>query len=58
MMYGLEKDLEVADLKMLRFSLGVNWMDKIRSTGGTARVELFGDKVGEVRLRWFGRAEN
>ena len=45
----------MAELKMLRFSLGVTRMDKIRNEyiGGTARVVRFGEKVREARLRWF-----
>lgn len=35
--------------------LGVTKIDKIRNEhiGKTAQVEYFGDKVREVRLRWF-----
>ncbi|KAJ8375265.1 hypothetical protein SKAU_G00058450 [Synaphobranchus kaupii] len=65
MLYGLETvaltkrqegELEVAELKMLRFSLGVTRMDKIRNEyiRGTAHVGQFGQKVREARLRWFG----
>ncbi|KAJ8376011.1 hypothetical protein SKAU_G00065910 [Synaphobranchus kaupii] len=65
MLYGLETvaltkiqegELEVAELKMLRFSLGVTRMDKIRNEyiRGTAHVGQFGHKVREARLRWFG----
>uniref|UniRef100_A0AAR2LPA4 Sap30-like n=1 Tax=Pygocentrus nattereri TaxID=42514 RepID=A0AAR2LPA4_PYGNA len=65
MMYGLETvalskrqeaELEVAEMKMLRFSLGVTRMDKIRNEQirGTVKVEQFGDKAREARLRWFG----
>ncbi|KAI5085808.1 hypothetical protein C0J45_1025, partial [Silurus meridionalis] len=68
MLYGLETvalskrqetELEVAELKMLRFSLGVTKMDKIRNEfiRGTAHVGFFGDKVREVRLRWFGHVQ-
>ncbi|KAK2920086.1 hypothetical protein Q8A73_002290 [Channa argus] len=50
-----EAELEVAELKMLRFSLGVTRMDRIRNEyiRGTAHVRCFGDKVREARLRWF-----
>lgn len=46
-------------LKMLRFSLGVTGMDRIRckDTGGTVQVVRFGDKGREVRLRGFGHVE-
>ena len=51
-----EAELEVAEMKMLRFSLGVTRMDRIRNEyiRGTAHVRGFGDKVREARLRWFG----
>ncbi|KAL7854724.1 hypothetical protein SRHO_G00169140 [Serrasalmus rhombeus] len=54
-----EAELEVAEMKMLRFSLGVTRMDKIRNEQirGTVKVEQFGDKAREARLRWFGRVE-
>ena len=65
MLYGLETvaltkrqeaEMEVAELKMLRFSLGVTRMDKIRNEyiRGTAQVGKFGDKTREARLRWYG----
>ena len=65
MSYGLETlaltkrqeaEMEVAELKMLRFSLGVTRMDKIRNEyiRGTAQVEKFGEKTREARLRWYG----
>ncbi|KAI5625322.1 hypothetical protein C0J50_15181 [Silurus asotus] len=68
MLYGLETvalskrqevELEVAELKMLRFSLGVTRMNKIRNEfiRGTAHVGCFGDKVREARLRWFGHVQ-
>ncbi|KAK3529945.1 hypothetical protein QTP86_009331 [Hemibagrus guttatus] len=65
MLYGLEtvslrktqeSELEVAELKMLRFSLGVTRLDRIRNEyiRGTAHVGCLDDKVREARLRWFG----
>ena len=65
MLYGLETvartkrheaDMEVAELKMLRFSLGVTEMDKIRNEyiRETAQVERFGEKTREARLGWYG----
>ncbi|KAK3564512.1 hypothetical protein QTP86_022855, partial [Hemibagrus guttatus] len=62
MLYGLETvslrkrqglELEVAELKMLRFSLGVTRLDRIRNKyiRGTAHVGRLGDKVREARLR-------
>ncbi|KAK3518525.1 hypothetical protein QTP70_001508 [Hemibagrus guttatus] len=64
MLYGLEtvslrkrqeSELEVAELKMLRFSLGVTRLDRIRNKyiRGTAHVGHLGDKFREARLRWF-----
>ena len=44
---------------MLRFSLGVTKMDRIRNEyiRGTAHVRCFGDKAREARLRWFGHVQ-
>ncbi|KAL7870356.1 hypothetical protein SRHO_G00078530 [Serrasalmus rhombeus] len=51
-----EAELEVAEMKMLRFSLGVTRLDKIRNEQirRTVKMEQFGDKAREARLRWFG----
>ncbi|KAK3553162.1 hypothetical protein QTP86_031739, partial [Hemibagrus guttatus] len=68
MLYGLEtvslrkrqeSELEVAELKMLRFSLGLTSLDRIRNEyiRGTAHVGRLGDKVMESRLRWFGHVQ-
>ncbi|KAK3555065.1 hypothetical protein QTP86_007988 [Hemibagrus guttatus] len=68
MLYGLEtvslrkrqeSELEVAELKMLRFSLGVTRLDRIRNEyiRGTAHAGHLGDKVREARLRWFGHVQ-
>ncbi|MCJ8744561.1 hypothetical protein PDJAM_G00120230 [Pangasius djambal] len=68
MLYGLEtvalrkrqeSELEVAELKMLRFSLGVMRLDRIRNEyiRGTAHVGRLGDRVREARLRWFGHVQ-
>ena len=45
--------MEVAELKMLRYSLGVTRMDSIRNEyiRGTAQVGRFGEKTREVRMR-------
>ena len=50
-----EAELEVAELKTLRFSLEVMRMDRIRNEyiRGTAQVGQFGDKAKEAKLRWF-----
>ena len=54
-----ETEVEVAELKMLRFSLGVTRMEKIRNehVRGTAQVGHVSDKVREERLRWFGHVQ-
>ncbi|KAK3550968.1 hypothetical protein QTP70_011474 [Hemibagrus guttatus] len=54
-----ESELEVAELKMLRFSLGVTGLDRIRNEyiRGTVHVGRLGDKVREARLRWFGHVQ-
>ncbi|KAK3537402.1 hypothetical protein QTP70_008862 [Hemibagrus guttatus] len=68
MLYGLEtvslrkrqeSELEVAELKMLRFSLGVTRLDRIRNEyiRGTVHVGRLGEKVRETRLRWFGHVQ-
>ncbi|KAK3548617.1 hypothetical protein QTP70_015563, partial [Hemibagrus guttatus] len=68
MLYGLEtvslrkrqeSALEVVELKMLRFSLGVTRLDRIRNEyiRGTAHVGRLVDKVREARLRWFGHVQ-
>ncbi|KAK3534205.1 hypothetical protein QTP86_004797 [Hemibagrus guttatus] len=68
MLYGLEtvslrkrqeSELEVTELKMLRFSLGVTRLDRIRNEyiRETAHVGRLGDKVRETRLRWFGHVQ-
>ena len=65
MMYGLEtvvvtkkqvKEMEVAEMKMLRFAMGVMRKDKIRNEfiRGTVKVERLGMKIRESRLRWYG----
>ena len=62
MLYGLEtlalrkrqeEELDVAEIKMLRFPLRVMKMDRIRNENirRTAHVRCIGEKV---RLRWFG----
>ena len=65
MVYGLEtvavtkkqvKKMEVAEMKMLRFGMGLTRKDKIRNEyiRGTAKVERLGTKMREGRLRWYG----
>ena len=68
MLYGLdtvaltkrqEAEMEVAELNMLRFSLGVTRMDKIRNEyiRGTAQVVQFGEKTREA-IYWEKDAED
>ena len=68
MLYGLETvaltkrqeaELEVAEMKMLRFSLGVTRLDKIENKfiRGSAHVRQLGNKLRESRLRWFGHVQ-
>ena len=65
MVYGLEtvtvtkkqvKEIEVAEMKMLRFAMGVTRKNKIRKEHirSTVKVERLGMKVKEGRLRWYG----
>ena len=64
-MYGLEtvlitkkqvEEIEVAEMKMLRFAMGVTRKDKIRNEyiRGTAKVEQLGMKMREGMLRCYG----
>ena len=65
MVYGLEtvavtkkqvNEMEVAEMKMLRFAMGVTRKDKIRNENirSTVKVERLGMKMREGRLRWYG----
>ena len=65
MVYGLEtvavtkkqvEEMEVAEMKMLRFAMGVTRKDKIRNehVRNTVKVERLGMKMREGRLRWYG----
>ena len=65
MVYGLEtvavtkkqvEEMEVAEMKMLRFTMGVTRKDKIRNEHirSTVKVERLGMKMRESRLRWYG----
>ena len=65
MVYGLETvavtkkqvvDMEVADMKTLRFAMGVTRKDKIRNEyiRVTVKVERLRIKMREGRLRWYG----
>ena len=65
LMYGLEtvavtkkqvEEMKVADMKMLRFAMGVTRKDKIinKHIRSTIKVEWLGMKMREGRLRWYG----
>ena len=65
MVYGLEtvavtkkqvKKMKVAELKMLRFAMGVTRKDKIKNEyiRDTVKVKRLGIKMREGRLRWYG----
>ena len=48
--------MEVTEMKMLRFAMGVTRKDKIRNEyiRSTVKVEWLGMKMREGRLRWYG----
>ena len=54
-----EAELVVAELKMLRFAMGVTRLDKIRNEyiRGMAHIDWFGCRLRESRLRWFGHVQ-
>ena len=65
MVYGLEtmavtkkqvEKIEVAEMKMLRFAMGVTRKHKIRNEyiRGTVKIERLGMKMKEGRPRWYG----
>ena len=65
MVYGLEtvavtkkqvEEMEVTEMKMPRFAMGVMRKDKIRNEyiRSTVKVERLGLKMREGRLRWYG----
>ena len=65
MVYGLEtvavtkkqvEEMEVAEMKMLRFAMGMTRKDKIRNEHirSTVKVERLGMKMRKGRLRWYG----
>ena len=49
------EEMEVAEMKMLRFAMGVRRKDKIRYEyiRGTVMVEQLGLKMRDGRLRWY-----
>ena len=50
------KEMEVAEMKMLRFAMEVARKDKIRNKyiRSTVKIERLGIKMREGRLRWYG----
>ena len=51
--------MEVAELKMVRWALGVTRKNKIRNeyVRGTAKIAKLGDKLRNARLRWYGHVK-
>ena len=50
------EEMEVAEMKMLRFGMGVTRKDKIRNEyiRDTVKVKRLGMKMREGKLRWYG----
>ena len=50
------EEMEVTEMKMLRFAMGVTRKEKIRNKyiRSTVKVERLGMKMREGRLRWYG----
>ena len=68
MLYGMETvavterqvgKMEVAELKMVKWELGVIIKDQIRNeyVRGTAKIAKLGDKLRNARLRWYGHVK-
>ena len=68
MLYGMETvavterqvgKMEVAELKMVRWALGVTRKDNIRNEylRGTAKIAKLRDKLRNARLRWYGHVK-
>ena len=51
--------MEVAELKMVRWALGMTRKDKIRNeyVRGTAKIAKLRDKLWNARLRWYGHVK-
>ena len=49
------EEMEVAEMKMLRFAMGVTRKDKIRNKciRSTVKIEQLGLKMRDGRLRWY-----
>ena len=50
------EEMEITEMKMLRFAMGVMRKDKIKNEyiSSTVKVEWLGMKMWEARLRWYG----
>ena len=50
------EEMKVAEMKMLRFAMGVTRKNKIKNEyiRDTVKVERLGIKIREGRLRWYG----
>ena len=68
LMYGMEtvavterqvKKMEVAELKMVRWALGVTRKDMIRNgyIRGTAKIAKLGNMLRSGRLKWYGHVK-
>ena len=68
MLYGMETvavterqmgKMELTELKMVRWTLGVTRKDKIRNeyVRGTAKIAKLADKLWTARLRWYGHVK-
>ena len=53
------RKMEVTELKMVRWALGVTRKDKIKNeyVRGTAKIEKLGDKLRGTTLRWYGHVK-
>ena len=54
-----EAELEAVELKMLKFSLRVTRIDRIRNevVKETTQTRRLGEKTREARLKWFGHVQ-
>ena len=52
--------MEIAELKMVRWALGMTRKDKIRNeyVRGTATIAKLGDKLRNARLCWYGHVKS
>ena len=68
MLYGMETvsvterqvgKMEVAELKIVRWAMGVTTKEKIRNkyVRGTAKIAKLEDKLRNARLRWYGQVK-